>query len=143
MASVSGLTKAGWMPRVQVPLQVMLYAGLFIFSQHLVTWLHLPLPANIVGMLLLLAMIMLHILPIGWVKAGANWLLAEMLLFFIPAVVAVVNYSELLRIEGWRILLVIILSTLMVLAATSLVVDRVYRLEVRLAARKQRARGNE
>jgi len=143
MASVSGLTKAGWMPRVQVPLQVMLYAGLFIFSQHLVTWLHLPLPANIVGMLLLLAMIMLHILPIGWVKAGANWLLAEMLLFFIPAVVAVVNYSELLRIEGWRILLVITLSTLMVLAATSLVVDRVYRLEVRLAARKQRARGNE
>ena len=143
MASVSGLTKAGWMPRVQVPLQVMLYAGLFIFSQHLVTWLHLPLPANIVGMLLLLAMIMLHVLPIGWVKAGANWLLAEMLLFFIPAVVAVVNYSELLRIEGWRILLVIILSTLMVLAATSLVVDRVYRLEVRLAARKQRARGNE
>jgi len=143
MASVSGLNKAGWMPRVQVPLQVMLYAGLFIFSQHLVTWLHLPLPANIVGMLLLLAMIMLHILPIGWVKAGANWLLAEMLLFFIPAVVAVVNYSELLRIEGWRILLVITLSTLMVLAATSLVVDRVYRLEVRLAARKQRARGNE
>ena len=143
MASVSGLTKAGWMPRVQVPLQVMLYAGLFIFSQHLVTWLQLPLPANIVGMLLLLAMIMLHILPIGWVKAGANWLLAEMLLFFIPAVVAVVNYSELLRIEGWRILLVITLSTLMVLAATSLVVDRVYRLEVRLAARKQRARGNE
>lgn len=143
MAMVTGLTKAGWLPRVQVPLQVMLYAGLFIFSQHLVTWLHLPLPANIVGMLLLLAMIMLRILPLGWVKAGSKWLLAEMLLFFIPAVVAVVNYSELLRIEGWRILLVIGLSTLMVLAATSLVVDKIYRLELRLAARKQRVRGDE
>lgn len=29
----------------------------------------------------------------GWVRAGARWLLAEMLLFFVPAVVAVVNCS--------------------------------------------------
>ncbi|PRD16194.1 murein hydrolase regulator LrgA [Pantoea coffeiphila] len=135
--------KTGWLLRVQVPLQVMLYVGLFVFSQHLVSWLHLPLPANIVGMLLLLAMIMLRILPIGWVKAGSNWLLAEMLLFFIPAVVAVVNYSELLRVEGWRILLVITLSTLLVLAATSIVVDRVSRFELWLAARKQQRQHHE
>ena len=88
-------------------------------------------------MLLLLAMIMLRVLPLCWVKAGASWLLAEMLLFFVPAVVAVVNYGDLLRVEGWRILLVIGLSTLLVLAATSLVVERVYRFELWLAARKQ------
>ncbi|MDI8746454.1 CidA/LrgA family protein, partial [Salmonella enterica subsp. enterica serovar Montevideo] len=33
--------------RLQVPVQVLLYAGLFIFSQYLVSWLHLPLPANL------------------------------------------------------------------------------------------------
>ena len=143
MATMTDQVKTGWLLRVQVPLQVMLYVGLFVFSQHLVSWLHLPLPANIVGMLLLLAMIMLRILPIGWVKAGSNWLLAEMLLFFIPAVVAVVNYSELLRVEGWRILLVITLSTLLVLAATSIVVDRVSRFELWLAARKQQRQRDE
>ncbi len=143
MATMIDPVKTGWLLRVQVPLQVMLYVGLFVFSQHLVVWLHLPLPANIVGMLLLLAMIMLRILPIRWVKAGSNWLLAEMLLFFIPAVVAVVNYSELLRVEGWRILLVITLSTLLVLAATSIVVDRVSRFELWLAARKQQRQHDE
>ncbi|MHB7294622.1 CidA/LrgA family protein, partial [Klebsiella pneumoniae] len=38
---------------------------------------------------------------------------AEMLLFFVPAVVAVVNYAQLLMVDGWRIFLVIALSTLM------------------------------
>jgi len=142
MATFIEPVKTGWLPRMQVPLQVSLYVGLFIFSQYLVAWLHLPLPANIVGMLLLLAMIMLHIVPLRWGKAGANWLLAEMLLCFIPAVVAVVNYSELLRVEGWRILLVITVSTLLVLATTSLVVDRVSRFELWLAARKQQRRGD-
>ncbi|MEN5018475.1 CidA/LrgA family protein [Erwinia sp. Eh17-17] len=126
-----------WRQRAQVPLQVALYVGLFLASEQLVNWLHLPLPANIVGMLLLLAMIMLRVMPLGWVRAGASWLLAEMLLFFVPAVVAVVNYGDLLRVEGWRILLVIGLSTLLVLAATSLVVERVYRFEIWLAQRQQ------
>ena len=51
-------------------------------------------------------------------------------LFFVPAVVAVVNYTQLLMVDGWRIFLVIALSTLMVLGATAWVVDRVYRYEV-------------
>ncbi|WP_416410470.1 CidA/LrgA family protein [Pantoea sp. App145] len=123
--------------RIFVPLQLVLYVGLFMASDKLVGWLHLPLPANVVGMVLLLVLIMTHVIPLRWVKAGANWLLAEMLLFFVPAVVAVVNYSDLLRSEGWRICVVIALSTLMVLAATSLVVDRVYRFEMARAARKQ------
>ncbi len=49
---------------------------------------------------------------------------------FVPAVVAVVNYTQLLMVDGWRIFLVIALSTLMVLGATAWVVDKVYRYEV-------------
>ncbi len=30
--------------RLQVPVQVLLYAGLFVFAEYLVGWLHLPLP---------------------------------------------------------------------------------------------------
>ncbi|EKY4709724.1 CidA/LrgA family protein [Salmonella enterica subsp. enterica serovar Infantis] len=116
--------------RLQVPVQVLLYAGLFIFSQYLVSWLHLPLPANLVGMVLMLALIVCRIIPLSWVRAGARWLLAEMLLFFVPAVVAVVNYAHLLLVDGWRIFLVIAISTLMVLGATAWVVDKVYRYEM-------------
>ncbi|AHJ75644.1 CidA/LrgA family protein [Kosakonia sacchari] len=116
--------------RFQVPVQVLLYAGLFIFAQYLVQWLHLPLPANLVGMILLLGLILCRVIPLSWVRAGAHWLLAEMLLFFVPAVVAVVNYAQLLMVEGWRIFMVIGLSTLLVLGATAWVVDKVYRFEL-------------
>ncbi|AEF47627.1 LrgA family protein [Serratia sp. AS12] len=124
--------------RLQVPVQVVLYAVLFLIADRLVKQFHLPLPANIVGMLMLLALILLRILPLSWVRAGSRWLLAEMLLFFVPAVVAVVNYAQLLMVEGWKIFLVIAISTMLTLGATGLVVDRVYRLEVWLQRRKQR-----
>ena len=112
-------------------MQVVLYAGLFVFADYLVNRWHLPLPANLVGMVLLLALIVCHIVPLKWVRAGSRWLLAEMLLFFVPAVVAVVNYAQLLMVDGWRIFVVIALSTMMVLAATAWVVDKVYRYELK------------
>ena len=117
--------------RLQIPVQVLLYAGLFVFAQYLVPWLHLPLPANLVGMVLMLALIVCRVIPLNWIRAGARWLLAEMLLFFVPAVVAVVNYTQLLLVDGWRIFAVIAISTLMVLGATAWVVDKVYRYEMR------------
>lgn len=36
---------------------------------------------TLVGMILMLALIVCRILPLQWVRAGARWLLAEMLLF--------------------------------------------------------------
>lgn len=78
----------------------------------------------------MLALIVCRVVPLKWVRAGAHWLLAEMLLFFIPAVVAVVNYTQLLLVDGWRIFAVIAISTLMVLGTTAWVVDKVYRYEL-------------
>jgi len=104
--------------------------GTVCFAEYLVDWLNLPLPANLVGMVLMLTLILCRALPLSWVRAGARWLLAEMLLFFVPAVVAVVNYAQLLMVDGWRIFAVIALSTLMVLGATAWVVDKVYRFEI-------------
>lgn len=137
MASALSPRRADMLQRLGVPLQLVLYIGVFMGCDRLVSWLHLPLPANIISMLLMLLLIITRILPLSWVKAGSNWLLAEMLLFFIPAVVAVVNYGDLLRVEGWRICLVIAISTLLVLASTAWVVDRIYRYEVAREARKQ------
>ena len=131
MAVASGRLAPAFLHHLQVTVQVILYAGLFIFAERLVEWAHLPLPANLVGMVLMLLLIVFRIVPLAWVRAGSRWLLAEMLLFFVPAVVAVVNYAQLLLIDGWRIFSVIALSTLLVLGCTAWVVDKVYRYELR------------
>lgn len=125
---------------LQTPVQVLLYAGLFLFAQYLVATFHLPLPANVVGLGLMLLLIVTRIVPLNWVRAGSRWLLAEMLLFFVPAVVAVVNYAQLLLIDGWRIFLVIGISTLLVLGSTAWVVDKIYHYEL---SRAKKAHGHE
>ena len=123
---------------LQTPFQIVLLAAIWLLADTAVRTLHLPLPANLTGMLLLLACILLGVVKAQWFEAGARWLLAEMLLFFVPAVVAVVNYQELLLQEGWRIMGVLLVSTTLVLGTTALVVDRVYRLELKLARRSRR-----
>ena len=123
---------------LQTPFQIALLAAIWLLADIAVRTLHMPLPANLTGMLLLLVCILLGVVKAQWFSAGARWLLAEMLLFFVPAVVAVVNYQELLLQEGWRIMVVLIVSTVLVLGTTALVVDRVYRLELKLARRSRR-----
>ena len=123
---------------LQTPFQIVLLAAIWLLADIAVRTLHLPLPANLTGMLLLLVCILLGVVKAEWFSAGARWLLAEMLLFFVPAVVAVVNYQDLLLQEGWRIMVVLLVSTTLVLGTTALVVDRVYRLELKLARRSRR-----
>ncbi|MFQ1595158.1 CidA/LrgA family protein [Aeromonas veronii] len=123
---------------LQTPFQIVLLAAIWLLADTAVRTLYLPLPANLTGMLLLLACILLGVVKAQWFEAGARWLLAEMLLFFVPAVVAVVNYQDLLLQEGWRIMVVLLVSTTLVLGTTALVVDRVYRLELKLARRSRR-----
>ncbi|MFQ2074046.1 CidA/LrgA family protein [Aeromonas veronii] len=130
--------KALYLRWLQTPFQIVLLAAIWLLADIAVRTLHLPLPANLTGMLLLLACILLGVVKAEWFSAGARWLLAEMLLFFVPAVVAVVNYQDLLLQEGWRIMVVLLVSTTLVLGTTALVVDRVYRLELKLARRSRR-----
>ncbi|CAH8203620.1 Holin-like protein CidA [Vibrio aestuarianus] len=121
-------------------LQIVILSLIWFVAQYLVTTFHLPLPANLTGMLLLLALIMFRVVRVDWLRKGATWLLAEMLLFFVPAVVAVVNYQDIVQQDGLRILAVLIASTMVVIAVTAWVVDKVYSIELKLARRKSNQR---
>lgn len=116
---------------VKTSVQVIFYILLFLLSVFIVEKLSIPLPANIVGMVILFAAMFTKIIPVHYVRRGSSLLLSEMLLFFIPAVVAIINYFDILEDEGIRILLVIILSTTLVLSATAYIVDKVFKYEMR------------
>ncbi|CAM4233861.1 CidA/LrgA family protein [Saccharibacillus endophyticus] len=98
-------------------------AGLMGFSllmNRLAVWMHLPVPGSILGIFVLFLLLQFRIVKLEWVELGANWLLAELLLFFIPAAVGVMNYIPLLEQDGIRILAVVILSTLIVMVSSGL-----------------------
>lgn len=119
------------MNAIKTASQLMVYIGLFLIAQYIVLHLSLPLPANIVGMIIMLGFLVSGIIPVRYVKAGSTWLLSEMLLFFVPAVVAIINYFSILEKFGIRIFAVIILSTILVLGCTAFVVDKLFIYENR------------
>lgn len=88
---------------------------------------------GVVGLLAVLGLLLSGKAEVGWVKDGADWLLGELVLFFIPCVVAVVNYLPLFRSEGVQLTIAVTVGTILVMAATALAVHAGCRLERRLA----------
>lgn len=98
--------------------------------------LHLPFSGGVVGLFVLVALLLS-----GWVRPaaielGANWLLANMLLFFIPLVVSVVQFTHLLKTQGLTLFLDIGLGFASVMLATAFTVEWVCRLERKLRLQK-------
>lgn len=98
--------------------------------------LQLPFSGGVVGLFVLVAL-----LASGWVKPavielGANWLLANMLLFFIPLVVSVVQFTDLIKAKGLILLLDIGLGFACVMLATAFTVEWVCRYERKLRLKK-------
>jgi holin-like protein len=112
-------------------LQIGVVGAFWIAGEAIVRATGVPLPAGIVGLALALAALSARGLPVSTMKRGADWLLAEMLLFFVPAVLAVLDHRELVGILGVKVLAVIVLSTIAVMGVTALTVDLGYRWKVR------------
>jgi len=94
---------------------------------QLSAWLAWPVPGNVVGIALLLLLLALRIIPLEWVEKGAEFLLGNMLLFFIPAAVGIVEYRDLMAARGLGIVAVIAFSTAVVMAVSGVVADRLAR----------------
>ncbi|AYN17916.1 CidA/LrgA family protein [Pseudomonas monteilii] len=111
--------------------ELAILCALFLLGGQLATWLGWPIPGGVMGLALLLILFASGVLKPAMLQLGAGWLMAEMLLFFIPALMSLLDYGSLIREEGWRILLVIAVSTLMVMVVTALTVELVCRWRLR------------
>uniref|UniRef100_UPI0019823117 CidA/LrgA family protein n=1 Tax=Burkholderia sp. Ac-20379 TaxID=2703900 RepID=UPI0019823117 len=107
-------------------------AALWAVLDQLVRAFSLPIPAGILGMAALLALLLSGRLAPATVKDGATWLLTDMLLFFIPATVAAVQYGGLFRANGWQLALLLVVGTAFVMCVVALAVEQAARLERRL-----------
>lgn len=96
----------------------------------------LPIPGAVIGLGFMLALLASGHLKLASVRSGARWLLAEMLLFFIPAVLAVLDHKEFVGLLGLKILLVIIVGAAAVMITTALAVDVSYRLMISMEDRR-------
>ena len=97
--------------------------AIYLLGCQLAVWLGWPIPGGVIGLALLLLAFASGVVKPAALQLGAGLLLAEMLLFFIPALMSLLDYGSLLRHDGWRILLVIGVSTLLVMLVTAFTVE--------------------
>ena len=105
------------------------------FSQLIEAALPVPFPASVIVMLLLLALLATGLLKIEHIREKADFLLANMAFFFLPAGVSVINYFDVLGRSAVALVLVCLLSTVITFGATALSIRFTLRL---LERRKSR-----
>lgn len=109
-------------------------SGLTVFSllvNFLTSKMHIPIPGSIIGMILLFLLLETGVIRLNWVEVGASWLLAELLLFFIPSAIGVMKYSSLLEADGLQVLGVVIVGTFAVMASSGLLTGAIYKVKER------------
>ncbi|MHA6534583.1 CidA/LrgA family holin-like protein [Paenibacillus sp. BAC0078] len=109
-------------------------AGLTIFSMlinSLTPLLHIPIPGSIIGMIVLFLLLESGVIRLNWVEVGASWLLAELLLFFIPSAIGVMKYSRLLEADGLQVLAVVLVGTFAVMASSGLLTGVIFKVKER------------
>ena len=111
--------------------EVAVLLAIYFLGCQIAAWWHLPIPGGVIGMALLLSAFALGLIKPATLQLGAGVLMAEMLLFFIPALMSLLDYGALVRDDGWRILLVIGVSTLLVMVVTAFTVEAVCRWRLR------------
>lgn len=82
-------------------------------------WLHIPMPANVIGLLLFTFSLFAGWVKLEWVEESAQFLIKHMMLFFLPFVVgsmALLRYIELS--ELLPVLTTLVVSTFAVLLVT-------------------------
>jgi holin-like protein len=116
-------------------LQIGVLGGFWLLGEAVSRKLALPVPGGILGLFGVLALLAGGWLRPASVRRGARWLLAEMLLFFVPAVMAVLDHREFLGVLGLKLLAVVVLGTITVMGSTALAVDAGFHWEARHARR--------
>ena len=87
-------------------------------------FLDLPIPGNVMGMGLLLLALTTGWIDVKWIEEAADILLSNMTLFFVPAGVGVMVYSDLIAAEWLPITVATIFSTFVVMAVTGVLAQK-------------------
>lgn len=102
--------------------------GVCWVSQILEDLLPFPFPASVIGMVLLLVLLVSGVLRLEHIREKADFLLANMAFFFLPAGVSVMNYFDVLGSALVPLLVICLVTTVLVFGATAMSIKFTLRL---------------
>ena len=85
--------------------------------------LHLPIPGHVLGMILLFTVLYFKVLKFNLIEDSGDFLLKNMVVFFVPSTVGLIDNYHLLKNDIFKILIVIFITTFATLIVTGRVVQ--------------------
>lgn len=107
--------------------QLIIILGILMIGETINNLLNIPIPGNIIGMILLFLGLYFKIIKLDMVEDTSNFILKHLAFFFIPPGVALIALLDELSSIWLSFLVIIILSSIMVMAVTGIVVQQVMK----------------
>jgi holin-like protein len=89
----------------------------------------LPIPGTVIGMIILLVCLLTGTIKVEMVDDISKFLLAQLTFLFVPAGVGIMTSIDVIKDKWLSILLIIILSTVIVIAVTGLTVQALKKMK--------------
>jgi holin-like protein len=89
--------------------------------------LHVPLPGNVIGLILFTVCLFAKLIKLEWVETTANWLTGHMMLFFAPFVVGTMVFFQLIGSNWLSIGIGVIASSTAVIGITGFITSKLQR----------------
>ena len=101
--------------------------GIYLLGQVVSNVLSLPVPGNILGMLILLVLLFTKVIKLEQIETISNFFLDHLAFFFIPAGVGLMNSAGIIKDSWLRLIFVCIITTIIIIATTGITVQFISR----------------
>lgn len=107
--------------------EAIIIIGIYLISEFISESLSLPIPGNILGMLLLLVLLLTKVIKLEQIETIANFFLDHLAFFFIPAGVGLMNSAGIIADSWFRLIIVCVITTIIIIAMTGITVQFISR----------------
>lgn len=98
--------------------ELLIIFSIVLTGDFVATLLPIPIPGNIIGMLLLLGLLLKKYLTVNHIKHTTDFLLKNMAFFFVPAGIGVIKNRALLEGKVVQVVLICVVSTIITFGVT-------------------------
>lgn len=119
---------------MEILLQIGIFFGVCLVGELVASVLPLPIPASIIGMILMFILLCTHILHPKHIEKKSDFLLSNMAFFFVPAGVGILEHYDSVKNVIFPLLAVCVITTVLTFAAASFTVRLTIALQKKAAS---------
>ena len=94
-------------------IQLIILIVIYQVGNLTVKYLHLPIPGNVLGIVVLLVLLWSGLIKVEQIEWAAGWLLKHLGFFFIPISVGLMTLGDIFKTKGWILLVILFISAIM------------------------------